>query len=277
MQHVDVIGEVLQRAVTCWPGVTYSAEEFEGAIRLSSELESRLDQHGTELYLAFACLAGDPVAIDLFDNMFLRRVARFVSRVSRDPDFVDEVTQQLRVRLFTGNPPKLAQYRGEGPLEGWVRVVAMRAALNLMKAGRQARYGTNDEHGWSQVVTTFMAPDHRCAVAELQPAVQDALTTALEELPARSKALLRLHFVERLNIEEVGILYKVHRSTVARWLATVRDQLSSRVEEILSVRLRVTPSECRSLIDLVREDLHASLSRILPAIPIESARIVKIP
>lgn len=266
MSGFEAIASVLQRAATTWPGISFSAAAFEKALHDRMILEAASGEHALELFLATACAAGDSVAIDHFDRTFLARIGVFVARVSKERDFVDEVTQELRIRFFTGDKPKLAQYRAEGPLEGWVRVVAMRTALNLIEAGKHVRHVTIDVSRWSQVLTTFVAADYKSERAQLHPTVQHALTAALEELPSRSKALLRLHFVERLNIEEMGLIYRVHRATVARWLTTIRTQLFIRVEEMLSIRLNVSPSECRSLIDLVRDDLHASLSRILPPV-----------
>jgi hypothetical protein len=48
----------------------------------------------------------------------------------------DELRQNVRERLFLGTPdapPRIASYSGEGDLRHWVRVVAMRAALNLTR------------------------------------------------------------------------------------------------------------------------------------------------
>jgi hypothetical protein len=43
----------------------------------------------------------------------------------------DELRQTLRVRLLAGPSPKIASYKGSGPLSGWVRVVATRIALEF--------------------------------------------------------------------------------------------------------------------------------------------------
>ena len=48
---------------------------------------------------------------------------------------VDDVKQELREKLLvaSGALPRIADYLGEGPLTGWVRVSATRTALNLLR------------------------------------------------------------------------------------------------------------------------------------------------
>ena len=49
--------------------------------------------------------------------------------------------QRLRERLFVGSdgePARLASYSGRGPLGTWVRIAAIRLALNLRRSERDA-------------------------------------------------------------------------------------------------------------------------------------------
>src|SRR5262249_26465617 len=62
-------------------------------------------------------------------------------RLDRDPAFLDEVRQALRVRLLVapeGGRPRIADYAGRGPLRAWVGVAALRVALNLKRAAAPA-------------------------------------------------------------------------------------------------------------------------------------------
>jgi RNA polymerase sigma-70 factor, ECF subfamily len=277
MGFPESIRAALERGHERWPGIAISPAAFQTHVDRSELTESALANHGEDLFLAVACLAHQPQALKAFDKAYLVRVGIFISRVSKETDVVDEVTQQIRIRLFTGEDPKLAHYRGEGPLEGWVRVVALRTALNVLEARRYDRHAPASEQELGNALSPFLRADKAAEGAQLQPQVQAALTAALEALPARSKALLRLHFVEHLNIEEIGRMYQVHRATVARWLVTIRNDLFSKVQESMKLRLDVSPSEFRSLFDAVRSDLHASLSRILPQSPAAPVQVAKNP
>src|SRR5581483_4498624 len=91
---------------------------------------------GSDLYLACACARGVPAALAALDRAVLLRVPAFICRVSTDAAFADEVRQQLRERLLVAPPggaPKIAEYGGAGALHAWVRVAALRTALNLRR------------------------------------------------------------------------------------------------------------------------------------------------
>lgn len=262
-----IMTAAVQRAVLRWPGIDATAPALRAHIESQVLTDEALAENAEDIFLAAACVAGDPSAIKHLDRAYLSRVGTFIARVATAPHLVDEVTQEVRIRLFAGDNPRIAHYRAEGPLEAWVRVVALRTALQVLKTRRPERHLPIDEMKLSDALSPFLRADNVVQGAQLQPAVQNALTVALESLPARSKAILRLHFVEHLNIEEIGNLYRVHRATVARWLVSIRQDLFAKVQKDIEVDLRVTPSEFRSLLGAVRDDLHASLSRILPPAP----------
>src|SRR5262249_24097690 len=87
-----------------------------------------------DLYLAVACAARVPGAVDAFEHTHVRRVGTYLARKRPSAAFVDEVQQVVREKLFVGKdgaPPKIAEYSGQGGLAGWVRVIALRVAIDL--------------------------------------------------------------------------------------------------------------------------------------------------
>jgi RNA polymerase sigma-70 factor (ECF subfamily) len=78
-------------------------------------------------------------------------------------------------------------------------------------------------------------------------AYQDAVGAALASLPDRDALLLKLHYLDGLNIDRIGALYGMHRSTVARWRARVRRRVLESTREQLHRRLALTDSEFDSL------------------------------
>ena len=67
------------------------------------------------------------------------------------------------------------------------------------------------------------------------------------------------------SLDAIARIYHVHRATVVRWLAAVRDDLESAVSARLWQDLGISPSEIRSLWKAVRSDVDVSLSRLLVA------------
>jgi RNA polymerase sigma-70 factor (ECF subfamily) len=74
---------------------------------------------------------------------------------------------------------------------------------------------------------------------------------------------LRLNVVEGLNIDEIGALFKVHRSTVARWIAAARQQVLAGARQRLRVELGLSAGEFDSLAGVVRSQLDLSVAKIL--------------
>lgn len=276
MGHSDGIAAVVKLGTEQWPQVSLSVSALQRHVESRGIGPESLIARPEDIFLAAACEIQDPAAMREFDRLYLSRIGSFIARVSKDPDVVDEVAQQLRIRMLSGTDPRIGHYRGEGPLEGWVRVAAMRTVLNIVESQRSHQHVPVNENQLGDALSPYLAADHFAQGAQLRPAVQKALTAALEEQSSRNKAILRLHFVEHLNIEEIGLLYRVHRATVARWLVSIRREVFSRVQEHLELQFKVTPSEFISLFSAVRSDLHASLSRILGETPDKSEKFAKI-
>jgi RNA polymerase sigma-70 factor, ECF subfamily len=72
-----------------------------------------------------------------------------------------------------------------------------------------------------------------------------------------------MHYVDGLNIEEIGLAYRVHRATVARWLAASREKILDETKRLLSQGLKLDREEVQSMIDLVRSRLDVSIYRLL--------------
>ncbi len=79
--------------------------------------------------------------------------------------------------------------------------------------------------------------------------------------------------MDGLNIDRIGALFGMHRSTVARWRTSVRRRLLASTREELQRRVSMTPSEFESLLALVQSQLVVSIRTALrrPAAPDPSA------
>jgi RNA polymerase sigma-70 factor (ECF subfamily) len=90
-----------------------------------------------------------------------------------------------------------------------------------------------------------------------------ALEHAFARLSDRERALLQLHLVDRLSIDSLGELYKVGRSTAARWLSSARRTLAEETRLELRRKLRLTQSEYESLAVVVRSLVDVSVVKLL--------------
>src|SRR5439155_126690 len=161
------------------------------------------------------------------------------------------VRQVLRAKLFTaagGGPGKISEYGGKGPLGAWVRVVAVRAALNLKPRSREVLGFAQDFAGEALVARSD--PELRYMKGRYRAELQNAFEEALTALPARNRTVLRLHYVDGLTLDRIAPLYRVTRSTVHRWITEAREQVFEDTRQRLRQALRVSPVELESLVEL---------------------------
>jgi RNA polymerase sigma-70 factor (ECF subfamily) len=245
-----------------WPGVVLAPGALAEHVARQSISPEAVRARGADLFLAVACAAGDAAAVGAFEQAHLSQVDSYVTRLDLSPEMLDELRQLVRIRLLVERPPRIAGYRATGPLGGWVRVAAIRVALDLIEASGEG----GKRLGGDEVLVAGLAetaPETALLRERCRPVLQKALEEAIAELDERDKAVLRFHYVEGLNVEAIGLIYRVHRATVARWLADLRHRLLRAVQATVAAELLVTPSEFRSLVRSLHEELPLSLGSVL--------------
>jgi RNA polymerase sigma-70 factor (ECF subfamily) len=210
---------------------------------------------------AFACAEGDSSAIRVFETVHLAQVDLYLAHLRLTADALDEVRQAVRVKMLVGPPPAIARYRGRGSLGGWVRVISVRTALDLMAVGVEP----SDVDLLDLSLSLDGGPELAAMRQLYRERMHAALERALRTLTPRDKTLLRLHVVDELSIDAIGNLYRVHRATVARWLVAIRGRIYANVKNELGLARAPSSSELRSLVGLLRDEIHISAKRILGA------------
>lgn len=259
----SAVDRALQAGREAWPDVALERETFEEHVKRLTIGDDLLAARPGDVYLAIACTAGVPAAIRAFDRTYLPQVAKYVQRLMLSPDLVEETRQRLRIRMLVGPKPRIALYNGTAPIGGWLRVAAVRIALDLLEHRGSAPRVAQIEDLASRLAGPTAPADLHFVKDEYLPKFQLALDAALASLQPREKTLLRLHFVDGLSVAAIAPLYKVHRATVARWLIEIRTRVFDNLRERLDLEVPASASEFRSLLDAVRPDLGASLTRLL--------------
>jgi RNA polymerase sigma-70 factor, ECF subfamily len=218
-----------------------------------------------DLYLACACACGDASAVALFDARYMNEVVIALSRMRLSAAQVDEVKQLVRQRLFVAaasEPGKIAEYSGRGDLRRWVRTVALRTCLNLLRKGK-AEVLVGDDQVLANLAVAGDDPELAYMKQRYRGDFKQAFVDTLAALSARDQTLLRYHHVDSLNIDEIGAIYRVHRVTAYRWLEKAREALVIGIQQRLKERLRLDQGELDSVLRLIRSQLHLSLVRHL--------------
>ncbi|MGZ3407453.1 MAG: sigma factor-like helix-turn-helix DNA-binding protein [Polyangia bacterium] len=256
------LAALVTRARKAWPELALDDARF--ADYLAARHDGGEALHVEDLYLACACVDGLPRAFALFDERHLATVPRYLLRVDRSPAFADEVRQLLRERLFVGGggePARLASYSGKGPLATWVKVAAVRLALNLRRSDRaDASLDGGDE--------PMLAGDPEMLLLRRRFGgdFRAAFSAAVAALGVEDRQLLRLHFLDALSLGEIGALHAVDKSTVSRRLHGARAALFAETERLLRARLKLGEREVASMIRLIRSQFgDLSVARLLRA------------
>jgi RNA polymerase sigma-70 factor, ECF subfamily len=259
----DTLRSAFERGQGQWPAIkSLTFETFRSFLDAAAVDPVAIERRAGDLYLAAAAAGGGDDAVRAFDSQLLSELPRWLSRLRLSGEVVEEVQQNMRSKLLVGPAPKLAQYRGSGPLGAWVRMVAVRMALDLCEADPVISGGL--ERGGEPLLGA-LDQEQRLIRSKYGASFQDALRDAVGQLSKRDRNLLRLHYVAGMTLDAIARTYHVHRTTVVRWLAAIRDDLDSAVRIRLWEELGISPTEVRSLWHAVQSEVEVSISRLLAA------------
>lgn len=223
--------------------------------------------HAADLYLACAAALGQAPAIAEIEQRHLPQALAAAARISTTEADRDDIAQMVREKLFvadSGAAPAIAEYAGRGPLGGWIRVIVVRTALGLKRTEKRTdSVAPEDDALLDLPAATHPELDH--IRSRYRAEFKESFQEALASLAPRERNLLRMHFIDGLNIDELGALHRVHRATVARWIARLREELDEETRRRLSARLGLNMRELDSIVALVQSQVDISLHRFLKA------------
>lgn len=255
--------EALAAATACvaaHPEIACDAAALAAHLRQHAGEATAADLNTRDLHLAFAAANGDLAAIRSFERDVLSAARGALAALRVDDSAIDEIVQRTREKLLGGDgAPRLLDYRGSGTLRAWVRVVAIRE--HLMVARIQRREVPLGDAILAAVPDPADDPAMLVLRHRYRADLAAALTTAIAQLTARERTLLRYSLVDGLDLSEIGAIYHTHKSTISRWLALARTNLWRATRDALAGAFG--GEELESLIRAVRSGLDLSLERLL--------------
>jgi RNA polymerase sigma-70 factor len=264
------LSDLWQAGQAAWPELVVPSERFAAFVRArltgdgADDVAAALSALSVpDLFLACACVEGVPGAIATFDRVLMTRVPAWVKRLEPSPAFADEVCQRLREKLFVPaeGPPKIVLYSGRASLLSWLRVVALRTALNLLDMHNPDRNRALDEEALA--TPTGDDPELDLLKRQYRDQFEAAVQAALAGLPQEQRRALRFHLLGGLSTTQIGVLLKVHQTTVARWLAAARRQVRAETQRQLRAQLGLHSGEFESIAGLLLSRLDVSIETVL--------------
>jgi RNA polymerase sigma-70 factor (ECF subfamily) len=259
--------DLLTAAQRTWPTIALPAAAFVSYIgpRLLTHVPplSALRQlHTADLYLACACARGDVHALAAFEDHCLRNLDGALLKLRLNADEIAEVKQRVRTRVLSadGRRAEIVDFSGRGDLRGWIRVMAVREAMRYQRHAR--RETPLEDNALLEALVAHGDPESEHMKGVYRREFYLAFVEAVRTLPDREQILLRQHHVDALTIDELGELYRVHRSTAARLLERARNRVLAATRARLMSQLHVHPEELDSIMRLIRSQLEVSLRSI---------------
>jgi len=268
--HGVLTKQIVEKAISAWPDFNVDRDAF--AKRVLDLLDPLLPAEEAvrqiavgDLFLAYACSLGDCTALNAFAQQCdgeLRAVARKL-RLS-EADF-DESRQVLWNKLFVGSqsgPPKILDYRGEGQIRQWFRVVAGRGVLNELRRWRRP---TPD--GIEAIDNEFGAalgddPELTSIRRRFKAAFRASFGRAVTDLDPRERNLLRCHYVLGMSTDQMAGTFGTHKATAARHVAKARERLLKHTRSYLK-NVIGSSGELESAMRFFDGELTISLSKLL--------------
>jgi RNA polymerase sigma-70 factor (ECF subfamily) len=217
-----------------------------------------------EVVLAIACGRRDDAAIARFTELYMQDIPAMVRRVGSPRIDPGEVFSRVSEALFvsqSGGRPRILDLVGRGSLSGLVRVIAVRTTINLSR--REHREITDPHDALATAIASQTDPELATIKKDHRDAIKAALEQAIGALLPDERNLLRLSLLHRLTIDEIASLQQVHRSTAARRIARIRDQLGKDARRRLRAQLGVGGDDLEQIFRVVSSSVDISFARLL--------------
>lgn len=264
------IESALAQARRRWPGID-PPEDLVAAF-VARQLPARATNATVDalalvdVVLAVACLASDRHATAAFIAEMGREVDYVRGRAGVRDVSVEDVRQRVFERLLVSRPdgpPRLAGYRGDGPLRRWVSMAASRVVVDLQRKAASAGAAAATSASLPEVVAAM--PEVAVLRRSLLPAFRRALRSVLSELEPIERTLLRLRYAQGVSVTDLASMHGTHRVTMSRRLTELRRLVGERVQACVAQAQTIAPAELAEVVPHLRSQLDLSLSVLGPA------------
>jgi RNA polymerase sigma-70 factor (ECF subfamily) len=146
-------------------------------------------------------------------------------------------------------------------LSGFLGVVVARVAIDFLGLKQRRELPTEDRLLMQRMIPKN--PELEILKHSSQEDFKRIFQEAFAALTSRERNILRKQLLDGLSIDKIGAIYRIHRSTAARWLERIRSKLQERTRQLMMERLRLSSDELESLMALVLSHFEMSLQQVL--------------
>ncbi len=168
----------------------------------------------TEQKLVKQCTKGDAKAQRELYERFAPQMLSICRRYVRSLEDAEEVLSNAFVKVFR----KIDQYKGDGPLGGWIRRIMVNESLNFIRYQKNLFVEVEEENhsGFS----------HQDVQEEINA---EHLMAMINELPLGYRTVFNLYAIEGYAHKEIGEMLGVSENTSKSQLSKARKHLQERI------------------------------------------------
>lgn len=259
---------LLRAGESSWPQLQVTPEQFVGflarqlppSLHSSQQLETL---RASDLYLVCGLWLRQPAAEEILETRYMPRVHEVLLRLGISAPIIDEIQQDLYIRLIERQDNAIARsgYSGRGELTGWLCTCAVREGRRRQK--RAQREVTLEQAASTVLLNTQQTPELALLTGHMKAAFQRAFEDAITALTCRERNLLRYYFLRRLSLEQIGSMYRVSRATAARWVAYAQERLGQMTRERFLTGTEVSADSLPRIMSLIQSRISIDLGTLL--------------
>ena len=175
---------------------------------------------------------GDKQAFGLLVEKYRRRVMRLLSRMIRDADEIEDITQEAFIKAYRALP----QFRGEAAFYTWLYRIAINTAKNHLAARGRHMPTVSD-----QAMNDDDEPDERLVAQDtstpeselLSKQMAYAVNEAVDALPEELRQAITLREIEGMSYEEIAEAMTCPIGTVRSRIFRAREAIAAILRPIL--------------------------------------------
>ncbi len=226
--------------------------------RMTGDAATRLDDLVPgDIYLAQGCLRRSARATRVFIDRF-GGYLHHLCLAKAPAGSADDLEQLLLSTLFLPRDPadpgsaRLASYEGRGTLQGWLRVIAHRAVIDLVR--RQRR--TLDGETLDRVASPSPGPASELERLEAAARLRPVFAACVLALDPDERLLLRQRFGEGRVLREIAADLGVDTSNAHRRLGAVTQKIFKRFRARARDELGLGDGDLRALLGDLAEAIE---------------------
>lgn len=166
--------------------------------------------------------SGDDVAFNGVVTAYRRRILGTVSRLIGRPEDVEDVAQEVFLRLYFS----LDQLRSPEVFEPWLYRLTVNAALDYLRRRRRRQESRMADLSEQQVMMAdASAAGRQQEIQRARAKVRDTVDSLLSSVSEEDRLLLTLKEVEGLSLKELESIYHVNENALKVRLFRARQRV----------------------------------------------------